>query len=49
MTTWQQFLSWCSEADKYPEIFHLNRDGQLTRIYSGNETLGDLIEESLHE
>jgi uncharacterized protein YlbG (UPF0298 family) len=47
MTTFQKFLRWCSDADRYPQIFHLSRDGQYARIYSGNDTLEDLVEESL--
>jgi hypothetical protein len=43
MSTWQQFLAWCSEKDRYPEIFHLTRDGQYARIYSGNITFDNLL------
>lgn len=44
---WQKFLHWCSQADRFPEIFHLTRDGQLARIYEGDKTLDDLVDRSL--
>jgi hypothetical protein len=47
MSEWQRFLTWCSEADEYPEIFHLTRDGQYARIGNGGSTLEDLVEESM--
>jgi hypothetical protein len=47
VSTWQQFLHWCSQADRYPEIFHLTRDGQYARIYEGDETMEDLMDRSL--
>jgi hypothetical protein len=49
VSSWQKFLHWCSQADRFPEIFHQTRDGQLARIYSGDKTLTDLVAKSLSE
>jgi hypothetical protein len=46
VTTWQQFLSWCSKEDRYPEIFHLDRNGRYVRIYTGNITFDNLLARS---